>query len=249
MTEQGGHQNISKILRVAFFLFAFSFGIGLYALVGAPIRRIDFSPTVTKVGNIIDVANHKLLGLVSSPDDLPNENEIIVNLVDPKTDFFLLKSTLINSKLKKGETRIVVLKNKEKETSIPEFLYYISDIKPSEDLIGTMLGSRYYISYDSEYNGAIVIPVRNADLAFASLIGYESKFVDYTLPLVRPLISNSDIETYKGLKVVTRDVKGVDARVIIGSKNSILYIWGIYKNNIIVAASNNDFSRIIEVLK
>lgn len=239
---------ISKIFRIAFILFATTFGIGLYALIGAPITRISSSPAFTKIGNIINSANLALVSSISSDKKTGNESEIIIKLSKPQSDFVTLKTTLLDTPFNSEVPKIVKFDLNGKVVDIPELLNYMSDVKPSDSLIRVMKESRYYISNSKEYKGTVVVSVLDEDIAFASLIGWESKFLDITLPLVHPLFNTSDINMYKNLKTVTRKVSGIDTRVILGAKEEIIYAWGIHKNTLVIAGNKEDYSRIITAL-
>lgn len=245
------HNSMTKIFKIALILFATTFGIGVYALIGAPIYRLSSSPALTKIGNIVNKANMALVGVMSDSfkKDNRNNGEIKIKLERPDADLHKIKMTLIDTPFDDDSKRIVTLIKNDKEVSIPEFINYVSDMKPSESLVRSMNGSRYYMTYrDKEYKGTIVIPVIDNDVAFAGVIDWESKFADNTLPLVRPLLSQSDIQMYKELKIVTRNISGIDSRVIIGANDNILYIWGIHKNNLIISSNKDDYSKIVSIL-
>lgn len=245
------HKSMAKIFKVALILFATTFGIGVYALIGAPIVRLSASPALTKVSNWINKANTAVVGSIPETfkSNKTNDGDIVIKLERPDTDLHKIKMTFIDGDFNDDTKRIVTLTNKDKEVSIPEFLYYISDNKPSESLLRTMTSSRYYMGYENkEYKGTILIPVLNSELAFASTIDWESKFVDYTLPLVRPLMSKSDIQMYKELRIATRSIEGVDSRAIVGANDNILYVWGIYKNNVIISSNKDDYLKMISIL-
>ncbi len=238
---------VSRLFRVTFLLFSAMLGVGLYGLIGAPIKQIGVPKAIENIENKTLSAT-AFISNIKIKDGKTN-NEINVTLENPKNDFYTLKSTVINSKIEEGEKKIIILQKDGVQYDIPKFLSYVSDNKIDESLISTMQGSRYYISYkDKEYNGNIVIPVTNNEIAFAKIIGFESNFIDITLPLVRPLLSNNDIEMYKELKIVTRQIDGIDTRVIIGANDAILYAWSVYKNNIIISSNKEDYLKILSAI-
>ncbi len=240
---------LSKIFRVAIIFFATTIGIGLYALVGAPIKQSIFSESfdkVMKIGSSASVAVSNVVGF-SYTKKLEN-NEIVIKLTKPSSDFQTLKTTLLDSKFKESTPSLVTFKADDKIIGIPLFLNYISDVKPSNSLLRIMGDSRYYVNNDRTFDGTVVVSLLDSEIAFASLTGWESKFIENTLPLVHPMFNKSDISMYMKLGAVSRKISGVDTRVIYKGKNEIVYMWGIYKNNLIITGSKDSYDKIINAL-
>lgn len=241
---------ITKILHVAIIFFATTIGIGLYALVGPSIKNSTVFNALSNFTSNIGAVGSSLISNIDFGDSTKiSDGEVVVKISSKSNAFHSLKTTLIDSNIAPTNSVLVKLQLNSKEIGFPEFLNYISDIKPGESLNRMMGDSRYYINKDEEYTGTIVVSILDPEITFASLMDFEGKFIEGTLPLVRPMISKNDISMYIKLGTVSRQVIGVDSRVIIGAKEEIIYIWGIYKNHLIIADSKDSFSKIVDALK
>lgn len=246
------HKNyLAIIYHVAIIFFATTIGIGLYTLFGAHLRMPPkLSPITNRISKTANSASIALKNIVSSSTIKQNSDDnIIINLKNREEDYFTLKSTLIDSKIKTNKSYLVIFKQGDKEIKFPELLRHLSKIKPSNSLLRVMGDSRYYINLKDKHEGVIVSSITNPEIAFASIIGWESQFIETTLPLVHPLFSKNDIDMYLKLGAVSKKINSVDSRVIYKGENEIAYIWGIYKNNLIIAGSKDRFNIIISAIE
>lgn len=244
------HNNdaIAKIFRLALVLFATTLGVGAYALIGAPVRRMGSSPLIENIGSGIKNAGASVANIFASSDDRRHKNDIIINLTADDNGYITLKSTLIDATFAANESRNVRFTADGQELGMDALLTRISKTQPPADFLRAIGDGRYFMQNDKKYHGTLVISVLDNELARASLIQWESGLLASTLPLVHPLVSNGEINMYKELGLTSRNIASTDARVIKGAKGEVLYIWGIYKDMLIIAGTETDYTAMVDIL-
>lgn len=240
------HDAMSKIFRIALLIFATTFGIGLYALIGAPVLRINYGTYAGKLGTKVASVGESALRAIPLPRLIPQKGAVHHELTSPANDLPSLKNIILSSDFGERVTREIILERNHTEISGETlFTHFLgSELPPS---LGHLLKEqRYFVMRDASAHGTIVISTPSSDATYAAMLQHESLLVTTMMNLAHPTMSISEVRMLSKIRFVSRKIEGVDARAITTSSNEPILIWGMKGDLLIVASDKESFGAALE---
>lgn len=236
------HDTMSKIFRVALLIFATTFGIGLYALIGAPVLRIDYSSRAGKLLTGIASIGVSTLKSIPIPHIIPQQGPIYYKLTDAANDFPSIKDIILSKDFGDKDTREIVFTKHDKVVDGEALLSHFSNSELPKSLGHLLLGQRYLVTRDTESpRGTLYISTIDAEATYASMLQNEALVGPALMNLVHPTMSISEVRMLTQIDFASRKIGTIDARAITTSSDEPILIWGLYHNMLVIAGSSNDF--------
>lgn len=241
---------LQRFFRIAILLFSLTFGIGLYALIGAPVVRLEYSTYFVQSKTTLLHTFHSIQSLFRANDSISSSHKtLFIPVGDRKNTYPLLRASLIERKLQQKEKITVEFQKNGKPLLAYNLLQFLSNNSFSTALENQIPESTYIIEKDTSYSGLFVSPIIDAELLYAAIVPSERTFATALFPLVHPLMSPNEIESYLGLSLYSKKIGGTDARVIVDQSSTPIFIWGTTKNALIVAGNEEVYKNAVRILE
>lgn len=240
------HDAMNKIFRIALLIFATTFGIGLYALIGAPVQRINYDAYASKLGAKIASVGEAALKTVPIPHFIPQKGPIDLELSSAPNDLPALRNIMSADDFGSSTTREIAFTKDKKALSGEALLAHFAGSKLSRDLGHLLTLQRYFIKRDDAYRGTLLISTSDDETAFAAMLRSEAQLSTAMMSLAHPAMSVSEIRMLTKIPFASRMINGVDARAITTSDDAPILIWGIHDGILIITGDRNDFSAALQ---
>jgi hypothetical protein len=235
------HDAISKIFKVALLIFATTFGIGLYALIGAPVLRINYGTYAEKITTKIASVGESALKAVPLPRSIPKKGTINYKLTTAANDFPSLKSLITNSDFEGHSTREVVFRKDNEVISGGVLFSHLTGSELPSSLSRLLLDQRYFVKRDDAVHGMLFISTPDNDATYAAVLQNEALLAPSIMHLTHPTMSISEVRMLSKIRFTSRSVGDFDVRAITTSSDEPILIWGLKENLLIIAGSAEDF--------
>lgn len=235
------HDTMSRIFRVALLIFATTFGIGLYALIGAPVLRINYGTIASKAGSAMASVGDAALKLVPSANLLQKRGAITYALTESANDLPNIRKIVLDDAFGSGATREFIFTKKDKRIDGGMLLeHFGNSILPAE-LKELFKDTRYFVRKDDEPRGTLFIATKSGEFTFPMMLAREPLLAPALLALTHPKLSPSEIRMLATLKFVSRTIYGLDARTITNSADEPILIWAVDGDMLIIAGNKESF--------
>lgn len=234
-------ETISKIFRVALFIFATTFGIGLYALIGAPVLRINYNGYAEKIIGKVASVGAGTLNALPLPNLVPQKGPIMHELTVAANDLPMIKSIILDDAFGKEGTREIVFTKKGTALTGRALIEHFANGNISEDLGHLLLDQRYFVSRTKDLRGALLISILNEEGVYANMLPAEPLLAESMMHLVHPGMSIGEARMLTQIRFVSLTVGGIGVRAITSSGNEPILIWGIHKDLLIIAGDKESF--------
>jgi hypothetical protein len=233
---------MSKIFRVALLIFATTFGIGLYALIGAPVLRINYGSFANKVGAKVASVGASTLKSIPLPHLIPQKGPIYQEITSAANDFPVLKNLILSSDFGGQTTREIAFTIDKKVIEGEKLFSHFTgeDIPPS--LGHLLLTQRYFVKHDDTFHGVLFISTVRSDATFAAMLQNETLLTPMMMNLAHPTMGISEVRMLSKIRFASRKIADIDARAITTSGDEPILIWGIKDGLLIIAGDKESFS-------
>jgi hypothetical protein len=234
---------IHKFFRVAFFIFAFTLGIGLYALFEAPIMHLSDSPLLQRTSSLMHAASLHMFS------HTPSAKQHTLELIKNKDDvFYALKNLLIEKALAPEEKVAIKLTQHTTHTSPSLFFHYLYG-HPVPFADRYMSEMEYYVTRKgTEHSGLLLFSLTDSEHVLAGILTSESRFLSEILPFIRPLSSVRERNTLIALAPYTIRVENTDVRVL-GEEMDPSLLWGIVGNSLVITGDMETYREAQSILE
>ncbi len=231
---------ISNIFRLALFIFATTFGIGIYALIGAPVLRIDQRGLLQRAGSAIASVGNVVTRFLPAAHLPEMGGKLQYTLIDPSDDIPGIKH-MIADDIPSAATKEIVLSKNGKTIGGEALLEYLDRGTIPQGLQGALSEVHYMVRKGDTPIGTLTIKTTSGEFAYVELLTYEKKLATALMQLIHPDLGSSEARMFAKIPFVSRTINGLDARTLTNSADEPILIWALKGDLFVVSGSKQDF--------